>query len=125
MPDLPPSATIQSVLDSLLKPDEYVSGVYQELRNAKKANPLNQVAVRLGITGRGISPYYRIVLDPKDGEPDTDDRIVGAYYDNHTPLEGSTSSANNESWSTRFMTIDEVESLLRSMRGYSGPSPKS
>jgi hypothetical protein len=63
-----------------------------------------------------MMPYYRVIFDAEPGKPDTDDRIFAAFFDNHTPLEWMTTEANNKSWSTSFMTFEEVQELRSKVR---------
>ncbi|MDQ2764454.1 MAG: hypothetical protein M3Y22_13555 [Pseudomonadota bacterium] len=107
-------ATIMDVVGSLRSPDAYVSGVFGKLHECRKVH--GAAAVRIGITGRGLCPYYRILYDFTAGQPDSSDKIFGAYFDNHTPLEWTTSEATNSLWSSRFATYDEVRALLGEMR---------
>jgi hypothetical protein len=106
---LPTDATIASVQKTLKKPEAYITGVLSKLYACQRVH--GSAAVRIGITGRGISPYYRIVHGAQRGVPDQDSQIFGAFYDNHEPLEVATSSEMNGHWSAEFMTIEEVGTL--------------
>jgi len=59
-------------------------------------------SVRIGVTGTGQKPYYRVFLNPSE----RDDVILGSYYDNHEPLENGFSSTNN--WSSRSMSLEKL-----------------
>lgn len=109
-----PNATIASVLSKLKSPERYVCGVLDNLYPCRKAH--GNAAVRIGVMGKGMMPYYRVIFDAEPGKPDTDDRIFAAFFDNHTPLEWTTTEASNKSWSTRFMTFEEVQELLPKVR---------
>ena len=102
-------ATIETVISTLRKPEDYVCGVLEKLHACRK--DYGTAAVRIGITGRGVAPYYRIVHGAQAGSPDRDDQIYGAFYDNHRPLEAQTSSEMNGHWSSRFMTLEDVQDL--------------
>ncbi|WP_238273231.1 hypothetical protein [Methylobacterium cerastii] len=106
---LPVDATIASVQGTLKKPEAYICGVLTKLHAGQRVHA--SAAVRIGVTGRGISPYYRIVHGAQHGTPDDNSQIFGAFYDNHEPLEVATSSEMNGHWSTEFMTIEEVGQL--------------
>ncbi|TXN02310.1 hypothetical protein FV222_09660 [Methylobacterium sp. WL103] len=115
MPDVIASdATIATVLSSLRNPERYVCGVLDQMFACRKAH--GNAAVRIGVTGTGLMPYYRVIFDAEDGSADSNDRIFGAYFDNHTPLEWKSSEASNRLWSSRFMSFEEVQALLPQVR---------
>lgn len=103
------NATIETVIATVRKPEDYVCGVLDKLYACRREH--GAAAVRIGITGRGIVPYYRIVHGAQAGCPDRNDQIYGAFYDNHRPLEAATSSEMNGHWSDNFMTFEEVQDL--------------
>lgn len=107
-------ATIATVLSSLKNPERYVCGVLDQMFVCRKAR--GNAAVRIGVTGTGLMPYYRVIFDTADGSPDSNDRIFGAYFDNHTPLEWKSREASNRLWSSCFMTFEEVQALLPQVR---------
>ncbi len=111
---IPRDATIREVLSTLKSPDAYVAGVFGKVNECRRAH--GNAAVRIGVTGKGLMPYYRVIFDAEQGEPDINDRIFGAYFDNHTPLEWTTAESSNALWSSRFMTYDEVRALLAEIR---------
>lgn len=103
---LPPDVTVADVFLSLKSPARYLDGLARQLADEEAQHPDATIAVRIGTTGSGQMPYYRIVSAPgTDGET-----ILGAYYDNHTPFEVDT-AADNKAWSTAFSTREEVERL--------------
>lgn len=63
-------------------------------------------SVRIGVTGRGIKPCYRITFTDCDG-----DQIFGSYWDNHEKLDRE--DAESRSWSTRSMAFDQIDTLLK------------
>jgi hypothetical protein len=86
----------------------------ENLYSYRKAH--GNAAVRIGVMGKGMMPYYRVIFDAEPGNPDTDDRIFAAFFNNHTPLEWTTTESNNKSWSTNFMTFGEVQDLRSKVR---------
>ena len=66
-------------------------------------------AVRLGITGEGKAPYYRI--DYKD-----DDGTTGLYGSFAGKIAGQGIETHEETWSSRSMTKDEVAAVLGRIR---------
>jgi hypothetical protein len=106
---LAPDATIVDVLSRLGDKDTYVSHLLHTMRTLAKTH--GPVVVRIGVTGTGHRPSYRIeragapgeVIDAYDAQthrPFTDVRVDGA-----------------ENWSSRAMAFEEVENLLREIRG--------
>jgi hypothetical protein len=72
----------------------------ENLYSCRKAH--GNAAVRIGVMGKGTMPYYRV--------------IFAAFFNNHTPLEWTTTEANNKSRSTSFMTFEEVKDLRSKVR---------
>lgn len=74
-------------------------------------------AVRIGITGTGQKPYYRVFSIEDAGEV-----IWGSFYDNHDPLENAFAMTQN--WSTASMTFKELEDFYAGQIGYNGTRPR-
>ena len=66
-------ATIEGVINTLDNPKEYVRGVLGNMHRAKKELRSGDVRVRIGTTGRGISPHYLIEDMPCLTNEDWDD----------------------------------------------------
>lgn len=105
---LEPDETIETVLPDLTDPDGYVRRVFS-LMHRDTVNREN-LSVRIGVQGTGQKPYFRIVLNALECVPDSDDQIIGAYYDNGDPLK--TSSGTNENWSTATTSYQGVRAIL-------------
>lgn len=110
---LPPDATIATVYAHLTHQQEYVRGVLQAMRqcNAKHLNS----SVRIGVTGTGQKPYYRVSYLPHAGG---DDEIFGSFYDNHEPFEIGFAATPN--WSSRSMSFVEVQDFFADAIGFKG-----
>jgi hypothetical protein len=89
----------------LKKPEDYVCGVLEKLYAFRREH--ENVGVRIGISGRGTMPYYRIV----HGAQDRDEHILGTFSENHKPLAAAILDAVNGYWSTKVMTFEEVQAL--------------
>src|ERR1700733_8502472 len=101
-----PDATIADVMPTLSNPDGYVSGVLGRLHECKVAH--GNAAVRIGTTGRGLIPYYRVVFSNSSTGLE---EIFGAFYgDNHAAFK--TYESPSQTWSSASMSYDEVERLL-------------
>lgn len=111
---LPPDATIATVWPHLTHQRDYVRGVLQAMRrcNAKHLNS----SVRIGVTGTGQKPYYRISYAPQDGGGELE--IFDSFYDNHDPFESGFAATNN--WSSRSMTFTEVQDFFADAIGWKG-----
>jgi hypothetical protein len=102
---LSPDSTVETVWPTLTHPREYVSGVWAKLRECAKKH--GEASVRIGVTGTGQKPYYRIFYRDSGEE-----KIFGSFYDQHDPFEQPCARSNN--WSNKSMTLAELESFFRS-----------
>jgi hypothetical protein len=100
-----PDATISDVVGSLVNAEEYIRKVLDFLHRAKDAS----VRVRIGTTGKGPYPCYRICKSGPDGA----EIVIAAYNDNGTPF---ATSQRAECWSTQSMSLTEVAQLLGAVR---------
>lgn len=109
---LPRDATIRDVLASLSNPESFVRQVVGVMHEAAREH--GEIVVRLGITGTGKAPNYR-VESATSGVP-----LIALDGANHQrwPDGENFSAANN--WSSAAMTKDEVAKLLGEIRGRPG-----
>jgi hypothetical protein len=70
--------------------------------------------VRIGITGTGQKPYFRVTYRAVDKPQE--EVIYGSYYDNGESLEEGHAVSYN--WSTRAMSFGEVDAFLREKTGW-------
>ena len=113
-----------TLADVIQTPEDYLCAVLRHLHRCRKENGGNLV-LRIGITGRGIVPHYRIDEHSRwklfDNEENDNFAAVAAFNGrNHEPLvtEGEEPELlHDHNWSTRAMTFDEVKALLGSLRG--------
>ena len=131
MAKLPEDATIAGILDRLDNPKDYVLEVWRNMKRVLAHH--ESVVVRIGVTGDGRHPHYQI--DPgdrtmallnklmSDGTDAKRDERLNAKIDEYHVFLGSnheevrTWDRASVNWSTRHMTLDEVETLLDRMRG--------
>jgi len=116
---LPPDATIADILHTLAKPEDVLCDILSRMYEARKLSGSRIAYVRIGIGGAGKMPCYRILHHAENGEPDSDEAIFNAYWYGNHPLENPTSSLNNASWSSRALSMAEIEGLLAAIRGKS------
>jgi hypothetical protein len=112
--EIPENATIEDVLPTLKSPEGYVRGVFGHLHECKAKH--GNAFVRIGTSGRGLIPYYRVVCKHEGDENET---VFNAFYgDNHNSFK--TVEASNGTWSSAAMSYEEVQNLLGKIRGWKG-----
>jgi hypothetical protein len=117
MADLPPDATIRSEMHKLGNRKGYIRGVFGRVHECKTIH--GNATVRIGVEGKGLMPYYRVLFVNSD---DGAEVIFGAFYgDSHA--EFKTDEAPNKRWSSASMTYDEVEQLLGEIRNFKRKKP--
>lgn len=110
---IPEDSTIETIWTRLTHPDAYVRGVLSKLRVCAREH--GNASVRIGVTGSGQKPYYRIFYE-KTGEAEP--VIIGSYYDNHELLEFAFAQTGN--WSKRSMTFQAVMDFFAEKTGWQG-----
>lgn len=114
---IPANSTVASVWDTLKNPRQYVAGVRQKMMTCAKLHA--NAEVKIGVTGKGYQPCYRITYKTDDGS----EHIYGSYWDNHQPLERE--DALNQNWGVVSMTVDEVDNFLKKKINWKGPTAKA
>jgi hypothetical protein len=113
---IPDDFTIETVWSGLTHQRPYVSGVLHKMRVCQKAH--GNAHVRIGVTGTGQKPYYRVFSIDKEAN----ENIFGSFYDNHDPLENAFVLTAN--WSSRAMAFKDVEDFFAGKIGFDGVRPK-
>ncbi len=103
---IPDNSTIPENWHRFTRPKEYVAGVRHKMMKCCKEN--GNSSVKIGITGTGQKPCFRITYVDGGGE----EKIYGSYWDNMEPLSNETAASEN--WSTRASTFDEIDTFLKS-----------
>ena len=112
--EIPQDATIEDVLPTLSSPEAYIRGVFGHLHACKSKH--GNGSVRIGTTGCGLIPYYRVVFKYDGDENET---IFGAFYgDSHSSFK--TLEASSGTWSTAAMSYEDVQNLFGKIRGWKG-----
>ena len=104
-------ATFTDLRSSPQKAERFVRKVLGVLGKARKAH--GDVRVRMGTTGSGLAPNYRV--EEPSGRP-----LFAIDGANHLPWPEGKSFEGQENWSTITMSQGEVEEVLRALTGYKG-----
>jgi hypothetical protein len=104
--ELAPDATIADIMSSLSQPENYLIAVLRTFYGMKKTQ--GQVSVRIGVTGQGKMPHYRID-DVATSKPIQAFDFLGEPFPDYRPAE-------TEGWSTESMTFAGVQQLLGELR---------
>jgi hypothetical protein len=126
--------TIADLLGTLARPEDYVRGVLENLYACLSQGSGSQkgdLFVRIGVTGHGIVPHYRIdYFDELDlsskGLGNTSVCVTFGAFDGRThkkiavleeaSIQRDESILLDQNWSTRSMTFKEIENLLGQIR---------
>jgi hypothetical protein len=120
--------TIRDILPSLANAEEYVRNVLGHMASFKRRQV--DPVVRIGSTGEGIVPHYRIepnskkieTLDDFDAETVAND--FSSYVEHmaafngrsHKKMDWGAFNIRGEHWSSGAMNFVEVQSLLGELR---------
>ena len=105
---LPSNATVRDVLNTLGNADRFVSSVYGVMHRATKVH--GPVVMRLGITGIGRIPNYRLE-QVSSGEP-----VVALDGATHEPWPDGVDFTGMDNWSSATMSTVQVRDLLGEIR---------
>jgi hypothetical protein len=119
------NATIEEIIDYLDNPVEYVRGVFGNMHKCKKDH--GTAFVKIGTTGSGIAPHYRVEpewqLDDFSRDELFDAHFV-AYNDrNHKALDWGFRELRSEHWSENKMSYDDVRNILALLRNFKQKNP--
>jgi hypothetical protein len=113
-------ATIADIVSTLESPVKYVRGVFGNMIDFRKEH--GDAFVRIGTTGRGIYPHYRVEaeLSPYqiDDEWDPVKNFTAFNGKNHKKLDWEWPIVRGHNWSAETMNCDEVQQLLGSLRNF-------
>ena len=104
---IPDDAILDDVLPTLQKPEEYVRVILDNLYKCEREHA--SCSMRIGITGEGKAPYYRIDYVNEDGSE-------GLYGSFAGKIAGQGIDTHEATWSSRAMTKDEVATVLGKLR---------
>lgn len=108
---IPRNATIADVLPTLADQEDYVRRVLSTLSGMRREH--GDVVVRIGVTGKGFLPNYRV-----DHAGELSVPISAFDGATHKPF-SEVASIDTDNWSTGSMTLDDVRGLLGRIRGLS------
>lgn len=112
-------AVIADIVVSLDNPIGYVRGVLGRMFECEKEN--GSAIVRIGTTGRGKSPHYRVEpeLSFDSFNPEARDKHFAAFHGrSHKKLDWGYDELRGEHWSSKEMTLEEVQKLLGELRKF-------
>ena len=116
------NATIADIITKLDNPVEYVRSVLGNMLDCNKEH--GEAFVRIGTTGRGIVPHYRVEPKLNIDVFENDDlwaaHFVAFHGRNHKRLDWGLRELRVENWSRGNMSYKEVQNLLGTLRGYTG-----
>lgn len=104
---IPANASLEDVLPTLNDPSEYVRTVLDNLYKCERDH--DSCTVRIGITGEGKAPYYRIDYTNNDGS-------TGLFGSFAGKVAGQGIETHEKTWSSRSMTKDDVAAVLGKLR---------
>lgn len=113
MPKIAPDATIADILSTLDKPEEYLRGIVGNLNECQRT--YGDAWVRIGITGRGIVPHYRVEMPAEAAGTPVPWPWKVFNGRNHKTLVDED-LLRDEHWSKRSMTLEETRKLLGEIR---------
>ena len=114
---LPDDVTLGDLTSKLAKPENFLRSVIGVMRSAAKVH--GDVVIRLGITGTGRLPNYRI----EDAATRTPIKAIDG--NNHEPWTGFEDFAAPANWSSQVMTRADVENVLSGITGFKRNAPAS
>jgi len=124
-------ATIADVRATLAKPEGYVRGMLEKMYECKREH--GNATARIGITGGGVAPNYRIEFALGENPFGFKVGIVGVFDGRrHKLIEWIDEIAQEDGiqikdghWSTRSMTVDDVSAFLGQIRATKKSSRRS
>ncbi len=120
-------ATIVDIAAHLSNPVKYVRGVLGNLyvcmgehkhdvivdSDGTEVPISNDVQVRIGVTGRGRAPHYRVERGWEVDRWSSDAKVYGIFDGrSHKTLMEWTDAIKDEHWSEKPASFDDVEKLL-------------
>ena len=116
-------AIISDIVPTLDNAEEYVRRVFENMVEYRKTH--GTAFVRVGTTGRGIAPHYRVQKEHSATKEfvgytldDASGYFMAFHGRNHKQLEWGARELRTEHWSSRAMSYDEVQTLLGKLRNF-------
>ena len=125
-PKLPADVLIEDVASRLNKPVDYVRHVFGNMNTYKRDH--GTAHLRLGTTGRGLAPNYRIEPAPDrhaflsevkfdEGDwGDTSKYFIAFNGSSHKQMEWGAAELQGAHWSEKYTSYDDVQALLGRLR---------
>ena len=118
--------TVEAIVAGLNKPVDYVRKMFGNMHDFKRE--YGAAYVRLGTTGRGLAPHYRIEPAPDrlaflgeiaisdDDWGDTSKYFLAFNGLSHQKMEWGAAELKGAHWSSAYTAYDDVQSLLGRLR---------
>ncbi|MBS9477035.1 hypothetical protein [Ancylobacter radicis] len=114
-------ATLETVLGTLNKPENYIVGIFHHMHECKRLH--GSSIVRIGVMGEGKAPNYRIEYDDEqDYCPNT---VYGALDGKSHKILVEEDVLVDFNWSISLMSYSEVQALLGRIRNFTKTSSDS
>lgn len=108
--------TIITVFDRLTNQRSYATGALHRMNLCRREH--GNAHVRIGITGSGQKPCFRVIYLDADGA----EQIYGSWWDTGDPL--VKEDAINQNWADATVDHKTLEDFLANRFGYKGPRPR-
>ncbi|MEQ8510451.1 MAG: hypothetical protein RIB43_15710 [Rhodospirillaceae bacterium] len=110
------NATIGDILSKLDNPTEYIRRVLANMHLCRKE--FGSALVRIGTTGQGVAPHYRIEPEPdlQTLAENWDAHFTAYHGRSHKRLDWGFGELEDDHWSDESLTFEQVQSLLGDLR---------
>ncbi|MDT0507602.1 hypothetical protein [Novosphingobium sp. MMS21-SN21R] len=110
---LAPDSTLLDLSGKIDDLEDFVRQVFGVMRLASKEHGAALI-MRLGITGAGRAPNYRLEM------VETGQAVMAIDGANHRPWPDGSRFDAPANWSSSTMTLEQVQQLLGDIRGWRG-----
>lgn len=123
MEKLQGTETVRDVVATLNDPEDYVRGVFGNMMAFRRRRI--EPAVRIGATGEGLMPHYRIEPASTGNSLKAMADDIGSFIEhviafngrNHRDMNWTAFQLQGDNWCRAVMSVDEIRTLLGELRG--------
>ena len=105
-----PNSILRELVGSLSNPEEHVRKVISTMSPCDK--DYGNAHVRIGVTGRGKTPYHKVFYLAADGREEPYGTVYGERRDD-------SFEAGRGAWSARSSSYEDILTLIGEIRGFS------
>ena len=109
---IPSNSTFSSIVRTLDKPEAQIRQILEVMIPCRRQH--GNAHVRIGVTGEGKQPYFKIFSVATDGSHDT----YGTFYG--PTRQDDSWQAQVGAWSSASSSVEEIQELLGQVRGFGG-----